>query len=367
MLANELAKEIFKAPFADVRPVSGVCANLVVYTALAKAGDVMLTKAIVKGGHISMGPLKVGGTAGSVSRLDVNYFPFNDEEISIDVDGTRRKLRELSDQGKAPKIAMFGGSLILFPEPVKELCDDLRDVGATVCYDGAHVAGLIAGGVFQDPLREGAEVMTMSTHKTMPGPQGGIVVSNEEHAEALRKAAFPSNLSNHHLHHVAGKAVALAEMLAFGTLYASQTVRNAKALAEALYELGVEVVGDTRGFTQSHQVAVDVSKYGLGGDIEKKLEASNIIVNRQLLYGDIKRGLHYQNPSGIRLGTQEVTRLGMHEGEMKQIAEFIARVVVKGEDASKVRAAVSDFRRSFQKVTYAFETTREAYDYVSIR
>jgi glycine hydroxymethyltransferase len=327
----------------------------------------MLVKPIVKGGHVSMGPERVKGTAGFVSRLDVQYFAFDDERLSIDVDASKRRIKEMAREGRPPKLAMFGGSLILFPEPVKELAPALEEVGATICYDGAHVAGLIAAGLFQDPLREGAHIMTMSTHKTIPGPQGGAIVSDEKRGEVIKGVTFPAAVSNHHLHHVAGKAIAFAEMLAFGREYCERVVRNAKALAQALSERGLDVVGEARGFTESHQVAVDVSRYCLGGEAEARLERANIIVNRQLLYRDIQRGLHYQNPSGIRLGTQEVTRLGMGESEMKEIAELIARVLVKGEEPERVREYVRELRRPYQRVLYCFESQKEAYAYVRLR
>ncbi len=367
LLAVELAKKLFKADFADVRPISGLVANLVVYTAFAQANDVMLAKAIVKGGHVSMGPARVKGTAGNVGRLDVQYFPFDDDKVQIDVDKAKEKIASLVKEGKPPKIAMFGGSLILFREPVRELSDALKEAGAVVCFDAAHVGGLIAGGQFQDPFEEGATIITMSSHKCLPGPQGGIIVSKAEHADRIKGITFPSTVSNHHLHHVAGKAIAMAEMLAFGRAYASQIVRNSKALAQALYEKGLDVVGEKRGFTESHQVAVDVSKYGLGGDIEKRLEKANIIVNRQMLFQDVQKGLHYQNPSGIRLGSQELTRLGMKEKEMKHVADFLARVIVKGDSLDRVKRDIAEFRKDFQKVKYAFESSREAYEYIRIR
>ena len=167
-------------------------------------------------------------------------------------------------------------------------------------YDGAHVAGLIAGGEFQAPLQEGADSMTMSSHKTLWGPQGGIIVSYEKHAEAIKKGIFPGNTSSHHLHHVAGKAIALAESLQFGKQYAKQVIKNAKVLAEALAGYGFGVLGEKRGYTMSHQVAVDVTRFGDGGTIEKDLENAGIILNRQLLPGDIKAGRHYMHPGGVR-------------------------------------------------------------------
>jgi len=367
LLCTQLCKKLFKAEFADVRPVSGVCANLVVYTAFTNPNDRMLALSIPSGGHISTGRKDFGGTAGCVHGLRVEYFPFNKEEMTIDVDKTKDKVREMVKAGDPPRLAMFGGSLFLFPHPVRELTEVLRQAGAKICYDAAHVAGLIAGERFQDPLREGADFMTFSTHKTLFGPQGGCVVSWEKYADEIKKATFPANTSNHHLHHMAGKALAFAEMLQFGREYADQVVRNAKALAQALHNRGMEVLAEKRGFTESHQVVVDVTKYGLGGDIERSLEKANVILNRQLLPGDIQAGRHYTNPGGIRMGSQEVTRLGMREGHMSEVAEFIARVVVKREAPERVARDVAEFRREFQKVHYCFDNALDAYAYINLR
>ncbi len=367
-LCIDLAKELFQAEFVDVRPVSGVCSNLVIYTTFTNPGDRMLALAIPNGGHISTGRKDFSGTAGAVHGLEVEYFPFDRKEMNIDVDKAKEKIQKMAkEENKPPKLAMFGGSVFLFPHPVRELADSLHNVGATVSYDAAHVAGLIAGGVFQDPLREGADAVSLSTHKTLFGPQGGAVISLEKYAEQIKKATFPSNTSNHHLHNLAGKAIAFAEMLEFGKQYAKQVVANAKALGQALYERGIGVLAEHKGFTESHQVAVDVAKYGLGGDMERMLESANIIVNRQLLPGDIQAGRHYTNPGGIRIGTSEITRIGMKESEMSEVAELIKRLVVDREDPTKVKGDVGEFRKDFQKVHYCFESAKKAYEYIRIR
>ena len=367
-LCIDLAKRLFRAEFVDVRPVSGVCANLVVYTTFTNPGDRMLALAIPNGGHISTGRKDFSGTAGAVHGLDVEYFVFDRTRMTIDVDKTKQKIEKMvKEEKKPPKLAMFGGSLFLFPHPLKELADTFRSVGTSVAYDAAHVAGLIAGGHFQDPLREGADAVTLSTHKTLFGPQGGAVISFEKYGEQIKKATFPSNTSNHHLHNLAGKAIAFAEMLEFGKQYGEQVIANAKALGQALHERGLKVLGEDRGFTESHQLAVDVTKYGLGGDMERSLEKANIIVNRQLLPGDIQAGRHYTNPGGIRIGTSEITRIGMKEGEMAEVAEFIKRIVVQKEDTAKVSQDVKSFRKEFQKVHYCFPSARTAYEYIRIR
>ncbi|MDG6997682.1 MAG: serine hydroxymethyltransferase [Nitrososphaerota archaeon] len=367
LICLDLAKGLFEAEFADVRPVSGVCANLTVYSAFTDPGDTMMALAIPNGGHISAARKEFNGTAGLVHGLNVEYFAFDRENWNIDVDKTKDKIEKLKSEGKKPKMAMFGGSLFLFPHPVKELADYLKSENIIVCYDSAHVSGLIAGKQFQQPLKEGADAMTLSTHKTLFGPQGGTVLSWNRYADKIKAGAFPGTSSNHHLHHVAGKAVAFAEFLQFGEEYAKQVISNAKALAEALSSEGLDVLASKLGFTSSHQIAIDVTKYGDGGTLEKELEKANIIVNRQLIPGDVKAGRHYMHPGGLRLGTSEITRLGMKHEEMKLIASLVARIVVKKENPLGVKSDVERMRLSFQKVHYAFETQTPAYKYVRVR
>jgi len=366
LICNELAKKVFRSEFADCRATSGVVANLAIYAAFSQPGDYMIAASIPNGGHISHGKKENSGTAGLVHGLNIEYYPFSKEEMTIDVDETKKKVQEMARDGKSPKLGMFGGSLFLFPHPVKELANFMHDHGIYINYDGAHVAGLIAGGEFQDPLKEGADSMTMSSHKTLWGPQGGIIVSLEKHAEPIKKAVFPGNTSSHHLHHVAGKAIALAESLQFGKDYAKQVIKNARALAGELVGFGFGVLGEKKGYTASHQIAVDVSKFGDGGTIEKDLEKANIILNRQLLPGDIKAGRHYMHPSGVRIGVPEITRLGMKESEMKEVAGFIKRVVVDKQDPHIVAKDVADFRKQFWRLHYAFDNTIGAYEYISL-
>lgn len=366
LLCAELARRLFKAPFADIRPISGVVANLAVYSAFSSPGDTMLAPSIPAGGHISHGKKEHSGTAGLVHGLDIEFFPFDAQEMNIDVDATMKRVRGLRGR-KRPKIAMFGGSLFLFPHPVKALAPFLKDHGMHVNYDGAHVAGLIAGGQFQDPLREGADTFTASTHKTLFGPQGGMVLGGKAHSEPVKRAVFPGLTSSHHIHHMAAKAVAFAETLEYGEEYASQVVLNAKALAEALSAEGFQVLGEARGFTESHQVAVNVLKHSNGGKIEALLEKANIIVNRQLIPGDIKAKRNYMQPGGIRLGVAEVTRLGMKEGEMCDIAAFMRAVVVNNKDPGMVRRKIRAFRENYQIVRYCFDRHTTAYKYVMLR
>jgi glycine hydroxymethyltransferase len=371
IICMELAKKYFKCIHADVRPISGVVANLVLYNAFTSENfGKMCAMPIPKGGHISHAPKfssngkPIYGTAGTVRGLNIKYLAFDNENMNIDPDESAKIIREFK-----PELVLFGASVFLFPHPVKELSDVAKEVGAYVGYDAAHVAGLIGSGYFQDPLREGADGIAMSTHKTLPGPQHGMIISNREDlVEKLKSSAFPALLSNHHLHNVAGLAVALLEMLEFGKSYHKMVIENAKALGTALYERGINVLMEHKGFTESHQLVVDVGNFektiGLGGDIERLLESANIILNRNLLPWDISLGRHYLNPGGLRIGTSEVTRIGMGKSEMIEIAEFFKKLLIDRANPKKIAKDIAEFRKEFQEVKYCFQSSNQAYDYL---
>ena len=363
-IALELAKKVYEAEFADVRPISGVMANLVAYTVFTKPGDLMIALPIPYGGHISHGKEKWGGTAGVVRGLKVDRYEFDEENFEIDVDATRRRIER---KGLKPKLFMLGASIFLFPHPVREVAELAAEFDARIVYDAAHVAGLIAGKVFQDPLREGADMVTLSTHKTLAGPQHGMILSWNRYAEDIKRAVFPGLHSNHHLHAVAGVAVALAEALAFYRGYARKIVENAKVLAQALYERGVRVLYEHKGFTESHTIIADVSEYMNGFEAEKLLERAHIILNRNLIPKDYRLKTDYRAPSGIRIGVQEVTRLGMGKNEMVEIAELIKKVLVDRRPPEEVAKEVIELRKDFQHVKYAFTSEIEAYEHILIR
>ncbi len=349
--AMELARDLFKCSFVDLRPISGTVANMAVLFALAEPGDTITTCSLAQGAHISTAKF---GAFGFRSVESVNY-PFNVESMNIDVDATDKLLREVR-----PNVAQFGLSVFLFPPPLKELEDTFNEVGCTVWYDAAHVLGLIAGGQFQDPMREGVNILSASTHKTFPGPNHGILLGSEleeEQEKALERAVFPGVTSSHHLHAMAALAITLAEMQVYAQEYAAQTVKNSRALGEALYELGIDVLCPDLGFTQSHALAVDVSAHGGGQVVAQDLEDANIICNKNMLPSDTSA----IRPSGIRLGVQELTRVGMRESEMKQVAELIHRVVAAKEAPAKVKEDVKLLKRDFTKIRFCFNEGEEAY------
>ena len=319
------------------------------FFALAKHGDAMMALEVPVGGHISHASVSAAGIRG----LKVAPHPFDETKMNIDADAMKKDIIE-----KKPKIVLLGGSLFLFPHPVEDAKEAADEVGAKVMYDGAHVLGLIAGGYFQDPLREGADFLVGSTHKTFPGPQGGIILCKDDIAKKIDDAVFPGVVSNHHLHHLAALGIATSEMLEFGSAYAKQIIKNAKALGQELYELGFNVLCEDQGFTESHQIAMDVSNIGRAAKLAKDFEHNNIILNKNLFpWDDVNRS---DDPSGIRIGTQEITRRGLKESHMSEIAAYIKRVAVDGEN---IKDEVSEFIKQHNKVYYAFKED-EAYNYV---
>ncbi len=348
-VAVKLTKKIFGAEHANVQPISGVTANIAAFFALAKPGDRAFSLSVPCGGHISHHRFSAAGIRG----VNVTDYPFDNESLNIDIDKTRKlALKE------KPKVFVLGASLYLFPHPVKEIVEIAEEVDGKVMYDASHVLGLIAGGEFHDPVKEGANVVTASTHKTFPGPQRAIILSESSLAKKVDSAVFPGVVSNHHLHSLAAYVVACMEMMEFGESYARQIVKNAKALAEKLHELGFNVVGENVGFTESHQVAVDVSEFGGGDPVAKMFERINIILNKNLLpWDDLSKT---ENPSGIRIGVQEVTRLGMKEGEMEALAEIMWNAVNGKRSEEELRSEVVELKKEFTTIKYAFEES-EAY------
>ncbi|MCJ2555053.1 MAG: serine hydroxymethyltransferase [Candidatus Thermoplasmatota archaeon] len=348
---TEMLQRIFRCELADPRPISGTVANLSVLFGLTKPGDTITTVALSDGAHISTAKFGAVGVRG----VKTVTYPWDEENMNIDPDGAAKLIREVR-----PKVALFGQSVFLFPTPLRELEDAFREVDCPVWYDAAHVLGLIAGGQFQDPLREGAHVISASTHKTLPGPQHGVVLANpkdEDMEKALRRSIFPGVVSNHHLHAMAALGIALAEWEAFGEEYAAQVIRNAQALGQALHERGMRVLGEHLGFTASHALALDVSQEGGGAQVALDLERANVITNKNLISGD-KSAV---NPSGLRLGSQELTRLGMGPAEMEQVADLIARVAVKKEKPAVVARDVAELAAQFRKVRYSFHPETDAY------
>ena len=344
-LCIELLKKAFRSRYADHRLVASMIGNMAVYTALTEPGDVIMSIAQPFGGHSSN---RVDGPAG-VRGLKIVDIPFDPTELVVDLD-LFRKVAPLV----RPRLVALGASMTLFPFPLQAISDIVAEWGGRVFFDGAHQLGLIAGGQFQDPLREGAVVMTGSAGKTFSGPQSGIIVWDDQHLTVpLTSAIFPVLAATHQVNRVAALAVSAAEMITFGQVYMAQIVRNAQALGAALAQRGIPVLGAHKGYTTTHQVIADVRQFGGGLDVAQRLARANIITNKNLIPAD--KPEDWDHPSGLRIGTTEVTRLGMKEREMETIADFIARVLVEKAAPAEVVSDVLAFREPYQTVYYCFD------------
>ncbi|MGQ9598879.1 MAG: serine hydroxymethyltransferase [Anaerolineae bacterium] len=344
-LCIELLKKAFRARYADHRLVAGMIGNMAVYTALTEPGDVIMSVAQPFGGHSSN---RSDGPAG-VRGLKVVDVPFDPVELEVDLE-LFRKVAPLV----RPRLVALGLSMTLFPFPIQAMSEIIAEWGGRIFFDGAHQLGLIAAGLFQDPLREGAAVMTGSAGKTFGGPQSGIMVWDDPAlTRPLAHAVFPVLVATHQVNRVAALAISAAEMLAFGRAFMTQIVENARALGAALDRRGIPVLGAHKGYTATQQVVAKVRAFGGGLEVARKLERANIITNKNLVPED--RPEDWDRPGGLRLGTIEVTRLGMHQREMEQIADWIARILVEGEAPERIRDEVIEFRRSFQTLYYCFD------------
>jgi len=324
---EKIACEVFGADWATLRPLSGHLADMIMVSTLTKPGGSILTVSSADGGYPGLSDQAGYPTFVNVRNL---YFPFDSERMNIDAE----KARELIEDEK-PSLVVFGQSFFLFPHPVKELAEACNAAGSRMVYDGSHVLGLIAGGEFQRPLQEGAELLLGSTHKSLFGPQGGIIVGKKEVEAEVKGRQFPGLVDNAHWNRIAALTYALDEARRNGGKYAARVIENAKALAKSLHERGVPVKCAEYGFTASHQVYLNMKDEKEIDRLTQRLEDANIIVDR-----------------GIRIGTCEATRRGMKPKEMDRVAELISQVF-KGTDPARIRPQATRLRRGFSSILYA--------------
>jgi len=365
-LSQEELGSFFGCSEVELRPVSGQMANEVVFKAMVRFLNrgrpdglpmrkmkLVMNNALNKGGHLSSQPMGalfnfVDEDPETGKEKVVNFPVLKENPYKPD----REKLAELLDQHR-PELVVFGKSMFIFREPIRFVYDLVKDWDPrpVIMYDMAHVLGLY--GVFQEPLAEGADVITGSTHKTFFGPQRGLVAGNFPKGSRFRKLwldiksrAFPGSTSNHHLGTLLALLMATYEMNQFKLEYQAQVQANAKAYASALKEKGIPVEGEEKdGFTQTHQVLIRTKKYGNGMDIAQKLEENNILTNYQALPDDET----FLDPSGIRMGVQEMTRFGMTEKDFDVLAGFVADVILNGRD---VKEEVKAFRQNFLEMKF---------------
>lgn len=342
---SRLLSELLKVKYVEPRAISGTIANATVFRVLGSPQDRALIAPVQAGAHVSHTKF---GTLGALGIEHIEM-PFDRDLWNIDIDKAVKMIRDLK-----PKFVTLGGSVYLFPHPTKEIADAAHEVNAYVVHDVAHVLGLIVGRRWPNPIHEGADIATSSTHKTFPGPQGGVIfTNNDELYKAVSRVIFPWFVSNHHLHRLPATAITAIEMKYFGESYAEQVIRNAKAFAEALSLEGFKVLAENLGFTKSHMLVIDVSKLGGGSKVAQELELANIIVNKNLLPWDPPEAV--KDPSGIRLGTQEMTRYGAVESDFKEIARLMRELIIERKDHAEVKKKVIEFRKSFTEVKYTFK------------
>jgi len=344
-LARDRAKELFGAEHANVQPHSGSQANQAVYFALLQPGDTILGMSLAHGGHLTHGhKLNFSGKLYKVASYTVR----KDTEV-IDYD----ELESIAVAEK-PRVIVGGGSayprIFDFPR-MRQIADK---VGALLMVDMAHFAGLVAAGVHPSPVPH-AQLVTTTTHKTLRGPRGGLVLSTQDLAAAVDKAVFPGQQGGPLVHIIAAKAVAFREALQpdFKT-YAQQIVANAKALAEALQEHGLRIIS---GGTDTHLMLIDVFARGiLGSEAEAALGSAGITVNKNAIPYDVNPPL---KPSGIRIGTPALTTRGMKEAEMRTIANWIVQALEQRNDPQaleKIRVQVLDLANQFPLYGWLRET-----------
>lgn len=312
LLAGKIARKLFRAKFADIRPISGHTCSMILFMSFLRPKSKVLTCPPKYGGY----PGSSGLGLGHLLSLRNLYFPYDPEKMNIIPSQTYSLLKQ-----KKPEMIVFGSSFIPFPYDIKKSIPE-NYVGVKA-YDASHVLGLIAGGQFQQPLYEGCDILVGSTHKSFFGPQGGLIVSNNESIfSVIQQKIFPGIVDNIHLNRVASLTYAMLEMLKFGEKYATQVIANSKVLARSLFDLKIPVKCASVGFTNSHQVLLGYREK----DSEKaanQLEAIDIITD-----------------VGVRLGTSEVTRMGMRENEMQKVAEIISDALKGNQPKKRLRRKV---------------------------
>ena len=339
VIAGALAAGIFNARHAEVRVPSGAMANLFGFMALARPGDHIIAPPASIGGHVTHQRAGCAGLYG----LECHAAPVNADGFTLDLDALEVMARKLK-----PRLITLGGSLNLFAHPVREVRAIADTVGAHLLFDAAHQCGLFAGGAWPNPLDEGAHLMTMSTYKSLGGPPGGLVVTNEaELAERLDRIAFPGLTANFDVAKSAALAISLLDWRDGGSAYARDMIETAQALAGALQRLDVEIFAAEHGFTRSHQFALRARKQGGGQAMARHLRAANILASGIGLPDAPVEG----DMNGLRLGTPEIVRFGMGTDDMKELASLIARALAEA-DPTKIAADTSRFRARFRRLSH---------------
>jgi glycine hydroxymethyltransferase len=340
VMAAELAAEVLGARFAEIRVGSGALANLYVFMAAAKPGDTIIAPPSAIGGHVTHHSAGAAGLYGVVTHPA----PIDPVNYTVDVAALREEARRLQ-----PKLITIGGSLNLFPHPIREIRAVADEVGALVLFDAAHLCGMIAGHAWQQPLEEGAHVMTMSTYKSLGGPPSGLIVTNDaDVAKRLDAIAYPGLTANFDAAKSAALAMTLLDWKVHGRAYAAKMGETARALAQALVERGVPIFASDRGMTTSHQFAIEAAAFGGGQAAAKLLRQANVLACGIGLPIAPVEG----DANGLRIGTPEIVRWGMGPEHMPELAGHIADVLTGRRAAQSVAPEVTAFRRRFSQLHF---------------
>lgn len=340
IIAAELAAQVFGASYAEIRVPSGAIANLYAFMAVAKAGDCIIAPSGDIGGHVTHHGAGAAGLYGVITHPA----PVDALNYTVDLGRLREDALRLR-----PKLISIGGSLNLFAHPIREIRAIADEVGAIVLFDAAHMSGMIAGHAWQQPLQEGAHLMTMSTYKSLGGPPSGLIVTNDaDLARKLDAIAYPGLTANFDAAKSASLAITLLDWKAHGRAYAQMMAQTAKALADALVERQVPVFARDRGITTSHQFAIEAAPYGGGQAAAKRLREVNILscgigLPIAPVAGDV---------NGLRLGTPEIVRFGMTPADMPELAGYIAEGLSGARPAEAVARDVTALRSRFTKLHF---------------
>ncbi|MER5388270.1 aminotransferase class I/II-fold pyridoxal phosphate-dependent enzyme [Saccharopolyspora sp. NPDC002686] len=340
VIAAELVAEVFGARYAEIRVASGALANLYAFMATCEPGDTIIAPPATIGGHVTH---HAGGSAG-MYRLNTVPAPVSPDGYTVDVDALRILAHEVK-----PKLITIGSSLNLYPHPVGSIRGIADEVGARVLFDAAHLCGLIAGKAWQQPLVEGADLISFSTYKSLGGPAGGAVVTNDaELAERLDKIAFPGLTANFDAGKAAALAVTMLDWKVAGEAYAAAMVDTAARLAAELEKAGLPLFAGSRGTTRSHQFAIRAQQWGGGQAAAKRLREANLLACGIGLPDSPVEG----DVNGLRMGTPELVRLGMEPDDMADLAGLIARGLDRDGDPTAVAPDVAAWRKQFTGVHY---------------
>ncbi len=339
VIAAGLACEIFNADHAEIRVASGALANLYAFMATTKPGDAIIAPPASVGGHVTHHAPGCAGLYG----LDIHEAPVDADGYTIDLEGLRRLALKVR-----PKLITIGMSLNLFPHPVREIRAIADEVGAFVLFDAAHQCGMIAGGLFDDPLAQGAHMMTMSTYKSLGGPAGGLVVTNDRHlCKKLDAIAFPGLTANFDVAKSAALAITLLDWREYGKAYAAGMAATAAALADALAADGLPVFATAKGITASHQFALEAAAYGGGQAASRKLrQAGFLACGIGLPIAPVDGDMN-----GLRFGTPELVRWGMTPADMPELAKLIAEAL-RSNDPEAMAGRVAAWRQTFDTLHY---------------